>query len=278
MKTTKTNKWMTTSAAMLATAVVLPMMADQATSSANLEKHYTGTVVSIDNKDLTFKVRGFILSKHFNVGSACSYKLLDETPGAFSDLRPGERVAINYQNANGVLVADRVEQQPMSNEGMIKAIDPTAHTLTLHMRGLDKTFYIANDCGVVLADDKPGTVADIQTGDHVKVIYETPNDVLVARQIAQSSVEFTGTLTAIDLENKTLKAKTPFTSKKFNVGDDCVVVINGKPDGHLDDLRPDERLTISYDEINGVNVANRIAPAQNHPESVAVNSGTTAGN
>ena len=58
---------------------------------------------------------------------------------------------------------------------MVKAIDPTARTMTLHVRGLDKTFQIASDCNVLLRDDKPGRLADIQTGNHVTVTYETPD-------------------------------------------------------------------------------------------------------
>ena len=67
--------------------------------------------------------------------------------------------------------------------------------------------------------------------------YEVPNGKPTAREIAQTSETFTGDLTAIDLDQKTMKAKTMFATKKFNVGDDCAIVINGKPDGKLTDLQ-----------------------------------------
>lgn len=82
---------------------------------------------------------------------------------------------------------------------------------------------------------------------------------------------WTAVLTAIDLGEKTLKAKEFLTSKKFNVADNCAIVINGRTDGQLSDLRPDEKLVFSYDEINGVNVVNRIAPAEEQTNSVAAN-------
>ncbi|MGD0348964.1 MAG: hypothetical protein ABSB84_01420 [Verrucomicrobiota bacterium] len=82
-----------------------------------------------------------------------------------------------------------------------------------------------------------------------------------AREIAQTSATFTGSLTAIDLGQKTLKAKATFATKKFSLGDDCAIVVNGKPDGKLTDLRPGENLAFSYDDVNGVNIVNRIAPA-----------------
>jgi hypothetical protein len=50
-----------------------------------------------------------------------------------------------------------------------------------------------------------------------------------------------------------------FDTKKFNLGDNCAIVIDGKINGRLADLKPNDKLVFSYDEINGVNVANRIA-------------------
>lgn len=213
--------------------------------------------------------KGIVLNKKFNLGAACTYILWDDKTGTINDLRPGEKITIGYQDVNGVLVADRVEQQPVSFEGMVKAIDPSTHKLTMHHGGLDKTFQIADNCNVLLRDDKSGKLADIQTGNHVTVTYETPEGTPTARQIAQTSIEFTGTLTAIDLEEKTLKAKSGFSSKKFNLADNCAIVINGRTDARLGDLKPNDKLVFSYDEINGVNVVNRIAPADARPGSVA---------
>jgi Cu/Ag efflux protein CusF len=268
MKTTSSIKWMTVCAAVLTATAAFRVSADPAAPPAMPEKSYTGTVVSVDPKENVLSVKGWFWHKGFNLGNDCAYTLLDNKGGTANDLRPGAKVTVSYQDANGVLIADRVEQRPMRDEGMVKAIDPKAHTLTLHLRGLDKTFQIANDCGIVLRDDKTGTLADIQPGNHVTVTYETPDGNLTARQIAQTSIGFTGTLTAIDLGEKTLKAKAGFISKKFNVADNCAIVINGRPDGQLNDLKPDDNLVISYDEINGINVVNRIAPADAQPNPV----------
>lgn len=268
MKTTRSQNWTAICAAVLTATAVIRAPADQPATATKPEKSYTGTVVSVDPKENTLETRGFLFTKKFNLGDACTYTLLDNS-STINGLRPGEKVTVSYQDANGVLIADRVEQQPMRYTGMVKAVDPAAHTLTLHIGGMDKKFQIADGCGVALRDDKSGTLADIQTGDHVTVTYETPDDKLTARQIAQTSMEFTGELTAIDLDAKTLKASAFLTSKKFNVADNCAIVINGRTDGQLSDLRPDEKLDFSYDEINGVNVVNRIAPAKEQTSSVA---------
>ena len=273
MNTTKSINWMTVCAAVLTATMAYRVSADDASANAPAakpDKTYTGTVVSVSPQENLLDVKAFLFSnKKFNLGNTCAYTIEGKDTGGIGDLRPGQRVTVGYQDANGVLVADRVTQQPLREEGMVKAIDPSAQTLTLHLGVMDKTFQLPTDCEVTLRGDKSGTVADIQAGNHVTVTYEVPNGTATARAIAQTSESFTGDLTAIDLDQKTIKAKATFTAKKFNVGDDCAIVVNGKPDGKLTDLRPGESLTFNYDDVNGVNVVNRIAPAEARTRSVA---------
>ena len=264
-------------AAVLTLAAVSRAAADQSAPATQPDKEYTGTIVSVDPQDSMLTAKGYFLTKHFNLGASCRYVQLDKPAGAAGDLRPGEKVVIGYQDVDGVLVADQVKQLPLRETGMVSAIDPATRTLQLRQHGLTKKFQLATDCAVVLRDDKSGALADLQTGDHVTVTYEEPGGTLMARQITQTSLQFSGTLTAIDLGEKTVKAKSSFASKKFNVGDDCAIVINGKPDGRLSDLKPNDRLVFSYDEINGVNVANRIAPAGTSSGSVATANPPTSG-
>jgi len=231
----------------------------RAEAAARPDKTYTGTVISVDPNERMLHVRGLMTDKDFNLGSSCAFALWDKPDGAAGDLRTGEKVTIRYQDAHGVLVADRIEQQMSRDEGTVKTIDPVAHTMTLHMSGADKTLVLADDCKVTLHDDKSGQPGDIQTGNHVTVIYETLDHQSIARRIAQTSATFSGTLTAIDVQKKTLKAKAAFKTRTFNVGDNCTIVLDGKMGGQLTDLKPDEKLVFSYDEINGVDVVNRIA-------------------
>jgi len=184
-------------------------------------------------------------------------------------------VTVTYQDVHGVLIASRIEQEPMRFEGMVKAIDADKHTLTLHQRALDKELVMPAECKIMLRGGKAGTFADIKVGNHVTVTYETPGNTPTARQIAQTSIPYTGTLTAIDLNDKTVKAKAMFETKKFNLADNCAIVVNGRTDGKLEDLKPNDKLVFSYDEINGVNVVNRIAPADMPPNAVATSAPTT---
>jgi len=275
MKTTRSKNWTAVCAAVLTVTAVFRASADQAVPAARPERSYTGTVVSVDPKEHTLETKGLVLSKKFNLGDACTYALLGQDPGTAGDLRPGEKVRVSYQDAQGVLIADRVEQQPMRFEGMVTAIDPGKHTLTLHRPTLDKQLQVADDCKIVLRDGKSGAFADVHVGNHVTVTYETPAGTPTAREIAQTSIAFTGTLTAIDLDERTLKAKAVFDTKKFNVADHCAIMINGRPDGQLSDLKPNDKLVFNYDEINGVNVVNRIAPAEAQTNSVAATAPAT---
>ena len=233
--------------------------ADEQVEKSHPEKTYTGMVVSADAKDHVLTVKGWAFSKKsFNLGDNCRYELIGLNPAAVSDLRSGQKVSVTYQDAQGVLIASRVVQQPLQLEGMVTAIDLDQRKLTL---GSSRIVHLGGDCKVVLRNNKVGSFTDIKIGNHVTITYEKPGDVPVAREIAQTSVVFTGTLTAVDLDERTVKAKSAFNTKKFFLADNCAIVINGKAKGELASLKLNDRLNFSYDEINGINVVNRIGPA-----------------
>jgi hypothetical protein len=229
------------------------------------EKTFTGMVTAVDLNQHRLKARGDLLfGKTFNLGAACSYVFLDNPQATPAGLHPGQKIQVIYQSVDGVLVADRVMQLRMSFSGWVKAVDPKAHTLTVQPGGfeLTKQFQFPDGCQVTLLGNKSGTLADIQPGNHVTLTYEAPPGMETITSIAQTSETFTGSLTAIDLEAKTLKAKSLFDTRDFNVGDHCVIDVDGKGGGHLSDLKPEEKLVFTFDDINGVNVVNRIALAE----------------
>ncbi len=276
MKMIGTTKWLAAAVFALTATTALRVAADGPATAPQPEKHYqtyTGTVISVNPNEHVVNVSGWLgwlkLHKAFNLGENCDYTQLGKNPASAADLHPGEKVTVSYQDVDGVLIANRVTQEAMRYEGMVKAVDASHRTLTLHGTAWDKKLTFPADCQIVLRDGKAGTAADIQVGNHVTVTYETPDDTPTARVIAQTSITFTGALTALDLEARTVKAKRAFATKKFNLADNCAIVINGKPDGRLADLRPDEDLVFSYDKINGINVVNRIAPASAQPATVA---------
>ena len=266
MKTTALRTWTAVCVSVLTATAAVRAAADQTTTAAKPEKTYTGMVKSIDPKEHVVNVDGTLLSKKFNLGDACTYTFTGKGAGIITDLHPGQKVTVAYRNADGILVAHRIQQQPMQYEGTIKAIDPAKHTVIVHVSSGNKTFLIGYDCKIALRNNKSGTLADVQPGHRVTVTYETPGETPVARQIAQTSASFTGTVTAVDTTDRTVKAKSLLGSKKFNLGDGCKILVNGKPEAEVRDLKPGDKLVFNYDEVNGVNVASRIANAEGSAE------------
>lgn len=236
---------------------------ESATAIADHPEHtYTGTVTAFNPGEHVMKVQSWTMfHRSFSLGQSCAFVLPGNATGTLGDLRCGEKVTVDYQKIHGVRVAERIKQIPVRFEGKVVAIDPISHQIVIHKRGLDKPMVIASGCKITLLNQQPGLLPDIRLGDHVTVTYEMPDDVPTARTIAQTSMEFAGTLTAIDLTDGTVKASAGCSTKKFVVGNHCSIVLNGRPNARLNDLKPDDKLTFSYDEINGVNVVNRIGTA-----------------
>jgi Cu/Ag efflux protein CusF len=276
----KTNKLLNrTWTALLVPATILAInaAAGQASASPPHQKDVTGIATAIDQQEKTVWVKTFWGTKRLNIADDCSVSLQDKPDATLADLRPGQKLEVNYADSQGVLVAHQIAQRNLTFAGHITANDPARHTITLRGRVLDKTFRIANDCKVMLRDEKAGTLADLQPGNRVTVIYEIPNHGAIARQIAQTSDTFSGTLTAIDLNERTLKAKAFLGSKQFDLADDCSIVISGKPDAGLSDLRLGEKIVLSYDDADGVNIVNRIASAEASQAALTAASGRQEG-
>jgi Cu/Ag efflux protein CusF len=236
-------------------------LADSSSSAARM-KTSSGVLVSVDQKDKTAQLKTFWGTRKFNVANDCKVSLQDKTDASLTELRPGQKVEISYESAQGVLVAHQIAQENVVFTGQVKSIDPAKRKLTVRSHMLDKTFWIADNCRVVLRDEKSGVLSDVQPGHRATVTYETPDGSEIAHEIIQLSATFTGSLTAIDLNDRTLKAKTLLGAKKFNLADDCRILVGDKPDAKLSDLKLGDKLVISYDDQNGVNIVNRIvAPA-----------------
>lgn len=273
MKTYRMRTWLAACTAGVSLATPVAVWADDAaTAPASRDvDDYTGIVTLVNPQAHAVEVKGWALlpTRRFELGNSCTFNVVDKNPGAVNDLRPGEKVRVSYQDVHGVYIASRVDQVPMRYEGMVSAIDPDKHTLTLHSPATSRQFQWPAASQVVLRDGRTSGMADVRIGDHVLVTYEEPNGEPTVRQIAETSIEFTGTLTAIDLDNKTVRAKSGFAAKDFNLANNCAIVVNGRTDGELGDLKPNERLTFSYDEVNGVDVVNRIGPAGTPANTVA---------
>ncbi len=258
------------------------------------DETYTGTVAAVDLKERVLDVKGVLLSKKFNLGDTCTYTIVGKDTGSVGDLHPGQQVTVSYHitsvlpadrvqqepmtgdvregrriminnhcYTNDVFVADRVQQELMTCKGLVRTNDPTHHTLMLRFLVLNKTFQIPDDCQIILSDGKSGAVTDIQSGNHVTVTYETPGDEAVAHKIVQTSATFIGKVVALNQINQTIAAAKVlnFNPMEFHLADNCAIVVNGKTNGQLSDLKICERLAFTYKNINGVNIVSYITNA-----------------
>ena len=233
-----------------------PALADSTVSAAN-EKTANGVLRSVDQQEKTVQLKSFWGTRKFNLATDCKVTLQGKPDASLAELRPGQKVQIGYERVQGVLVAYHISQENVNFTGYVMSIDPPRRTMTVRSHMLDKTFFIANDCKVLLRD-KAGTVPDIQPGNYVTVTFETPDSEGTAHEIVLASVTFKGAMTAIDMNDRTLKAKAMLTAKKFNLADDCQIVIGDRPGAKMSDLKLGDQLVISYDDQKGVNIVNRI--------------------
>lgn len=257
--------------AVWATMLLLALtgLADAAVPSTPKPKTFKGTVTAIDQKEKTFAVRGFWSTRTFNVGDHCKVSLEDKADAELKDLRPGHRVEVSYLGNSGVKVASQVVQKNLVFTGHISAIDPADRMFKVKRGAVSETFVAGDHCKVIIREDRDRALADLRIGHKVTVSYSAPGGTKVAQKIEQTGATFTGTVEAIDADARTLKAQHLLSEKKFNLAKDCPIVIGGKSDGKLSDLRIGDKLSVHYEDIDGVLVATCVARESSPPPKLA---------
>lgn len=268
MKTIPTPVTVTLSVVILSLLCAQPLFGDEPVAAGQKKgKAYSGTVTVVDLTEKTVAVKGLLFSKTFNAADTCKVSLEDKPDASLDELRPGHKVSVHYQNAQGVLVASQIVQRNVILKGSITAIDPGERTLVVKGPAGTRDFTIAKDCDVILKDEKVGTLENLKIGHAVSVAYESTGGAWTAHKIEQKCEEFAGTIQAIDAGTRTVKAKSLLSEKKFNLADGCRIVVEGKPATGLRDLRIGDHVEFSYEDANGVLVANRIGRGGNTSET-----------
>jgi Cu/Ag efflux protein CusF len=248
-------------AAVLSMGCASQVVADETTNTQveqNHDKTYEGSVTDVDPEAKTVSVKGFLISKTFHTAEPCKFSLEDKPGATLNDIRPGQKVEVHYQNVQGVLAASQITQHDIMLHGYITTINPGQRTLVLKDRAGTRKFVVAEDCSIVLNDEQVGTLENLKVGHSVSVAYEPTAAAWTAHKIEQKAESFTGTIEAIDAGARTVTAKSFMSVKKFDLGDNCQIVVADKLDAALRDLRIGDRVEFSYEDANGVLVANRI--------------------
>jgi hypothetical protein len=251
---------------LLIAALPASAAASQQTNQRTHENAWTGTVTAVNTKNQTLSGGHWWYTRTFNVGEHCTISTLDKKQAALSDLRPGDEVRIRYQEAGGVLVADRVAEKPLHYTGTVHAVNEKTCLITMTEPALYKpfrspqTFRVASDCKILLPNGKSGQLADLKPGDRIRVIYELPGGSPVAYRIRDKSLTFVGTVDAVNLSHRTIEAKGTAGQEKFRVAEDCHIMVNGKRNEELKDVALDHPYQFTYEQVDGINVVERITP------------------
>lgn len=244
-----------------------------ASAEEQLKNHsFDGTISAVDATERTVKVKEFLLTRTFSIGDDCAFALGNRKQAALADLKRGMEVEVAFRETGGVRVANRIAQKEMSYTGSIREFVPKERQLTVERGRFTRPFRIAEDCKVTIRNDKSASLDELKVGEKVRVVYVKEDDALVALRIDESGESFVGTLQAIDASADTIKARHLLGDRKFRLADDCKIVIDNTPQGRLNDLRIGQKVAVSYEELDGVLVAHRIAIEGNgtRPEPVQV--------
>jgi hypothetical protein len=249
----------------LISALPLNGKANPPGTDTNNEKAWTGTLVAVNTRQNTVTGKHLLITSTFNLGNNCAILGIDKKEVKLSDLLPGEKIVVRYQNAQGVLVADGITEKALHYRGTVHAVDAKTGTVVMDESALvqpfhaPRSFHLAGDCAVMLRDGSKGALSDVRPGDRIAVIYELPNGSAVAYRINEESSTYVGMVEAIDLSTQTVRAKGVFGEKQFELANGCQIIGGEGKAMKLKDLALGRQYQFTYEAVNGVNVADQIA-------------------
>ncbi len=142
--------------------------------------------------------------------------------------------------------------------GIASAVNQKDKTVTIKQFLSDRTFNVADNCKIVMADKSSGSLSDLRPGQKLEVRFQKERGVLIAYQINQQNVTFTGYIDMINTPGRLLIVKSGLVSRHFMLSKDCALTVEGNKSGSLDDLKPGQTISVNYEEQNDKNVARSI--------------------
>jgi hypothetical protein len=230
----------------------------EAESEAKSTDHYSGTVRGLDISQRSLRVKGFWSTRTFELAETCRVSLEDQPEASLDDLALGHRVDVDYRNHDGVRVATRVTQRNLEFEGHVSALDETAGTFRVKRGLVSRRFSAAMEPGAEQADASEGGTQDLELGEKIRVIYLAEDGVNRVQRIERRGLEFKGRVESLDSRAGAIGAGSLLAHRRFRLGDDCQIVVRGELGAELEDLRIGQTVTIRYEDVEGVLVANRI--------------------
>ncbi|MBI4299067.1 MAG: hypothetical protein HY666_04825 [Chloroflexi bacterium] len=231
--------------------------------------------LTIDKVDAETKT----ITGHTKTGETVTFKVTDNTnievEGASSSifgLQPGTRLEVEINTATGeaikIEVQDEKRMREVKTTGTVLKVDVHASSLTVKLpNGSTVTVTITKATQIELDDLETATLADIPSGDHVKVTYD--QDTMSASEIEVKGIEkdkgrpeqreklsrARGTITGVNPNNSTV---TIFTEKGetlvLSVAKSTSITLNGVAVPALADLPIAAEVNVKFTRPNNLAV------------------------
>lgn len=177
---------------------------------------------------------------------------IDGRPVALSDLKPEDRVRLEYSGDDESKTATSVSVlRQVTTEGVVRDVNTADGLLTVERSedGQRFTAPLADNCTVTIndrteIDDQLLKPSDLRPGDRVTITYDTK----ISRVDAYRVLGQAGTIQHVNYGGNTLSVQLADTGEftQFLVEPDCEITLGGETAG-LEELRPGDRVDISHD-------------------------------
>ena len=108
-------------------------------------------------------------------------------PAKLADLKPGQRVTVNYVRNGVALVAKSVNDPSELFSGTIEAINAEQGSVTMKYLLSRRTFALGADCRIVVDDSPKATLRDLRIGDRATISYRDVQGVLIAMRVTRNA-------------------------------------------------------------------------------------------
>ena len=232
----------------------------------------TGTITAIDPtaRTLTLQTQDGPLQLQVPANSDIR---LNGRSVSLADLEVGDTAQVTDRvNANGTNTALQIrateaqQPEPRTATGTITAVNAAAGTLTLQTQDGPLQLQVPANADIRL-DGRTATLADLEVGDTAQVTYRVnangTNTVLRIRATSEQQpqpepITVAGTITAVDVQARTLTVQTANGVLRLQVPADADIRLNGRS-ASLADLEVGDTVQVTYRaNANGTNTALRI--------------------
>jgi Cu/Ag efflux protein CusF len=143
-------------------------------------------------------------------------------------------------------------------KGNVTSVDVPDHILSVRSFLFRRNFNTGSDCRVSLQDKANAALGDLRPGQEVSIRYQDENGVLIARNIAQHDLVYSGHITAINPQQGTLLVRHGVVTREFVMPSNPTVVLQDNKAASLNNLQLGDAVNVIYERANGSHVVSRI--------------------